>query len=67
MLAMLAGCTSSTQFGDCVGVDTPQKPDREYKLSVLNTVIGIVFVETIIVPIIVLKDQTYCPVAVKKG
>jgi hypothetical protein len=60
--AVLSGCTSTTTFGQCIGIDEPGKPGLVYKLSVLNTVIGLIFIETIIVPIVVLKDQTYCPI-----
>lgn len=59
---VLTGCTTRTEYGDCIGIDGVGKPDLVYKMSVVNAVIGVIFIETIIVPIMVLKDQTYCPV-----
>ena len=58
----LTGCTESTQYGTCVGIADDKNPALIYKLDVWNTVLGIVFAETIIVPIIVLIDETFCPV-----
>jgi hypothetical protein len=59
---VLAGCESSTQFGSCVGLGDKQNPKLEYKVSVLNLVVGILFVEMIIPPVIVAANETYCPV-----
>jgi hypothetical protein len=65
VIAMLAGCTSSTSFGECVGIADDKDPKLTYKLSVWNTVLAIVFSETIVVPVVVLVNETYCPVARK--
>lgn len=59
---LLAGCQSRTDLGPCVGLGDPQKPGLHYKVSVRNIVLGIVFVETIVVPVVVAVDETYCPV-----
>jgi hypothetical protein len=61
----LTGCTYETQYGACVGVDGPELPGLEYKLSVFNAVMGMLFIETLIVPILVLRDATFCPVGEK--
>lgn len=65
MIAMLSGCTSSTQYGSCIGVADDKEPTKQYKLSVWNTFLAIVFSETIVVPIVVLANETYCPVGEK--
>lgn len=63
--ALLAGCTSKTEFGDCIGIADDKKPDLQYKVSAWNVFLAIIFVETIFVPIMVLSDNTSCPVAKK--
>lgn len=63
--ALLAGCTSKTEFGDCIGIADDKKPDLQYKVSVWNVVMAVIFSETIVVPIVVLMDKTSCPVAKK--
>jgi hypothetical protein len=65
LMAMLTGCTSSTQYGSCIGVADDKEPHLQYKLSVWNTFLAIIFSETIVVPIVVLANETYCPVGVK--
>jgi hypothetical protein len=65
LMALLTGCTSSTQYGSCVGIADDKAPNLQYKLSIWNTFLAIVFSETIIVPIVVLVNETYCPVGVK--
>ena len=65
MVALLSGCTSSTQYGSCIGIADDKEPNLQYKLSVWNTFLAIIFSETIVVPIVVLANETYCPVGVK--
>ena len=63
---LLGACESSTEWGACIPVDkSGARPDREYQLSVQNTILGIVFIETIFAPIVVLASETYCPVGPK--
>lgn len=59
---LAAGCTSKTDFGPCVGVTDDRDPSLTYKVNTLNVVIGVIFVETIIVPVVVLFDELTCPV-----
>jgi hypothetical protein len=66
MLALLAGCTTKTQYGECIGAFEDKKPGVEYKLSALNLALAIVFSETIVVPIVVIADETRCPVGITK-
>lgn len=65
VVALLSGCTSSTSFGQCVGIVDEKDPGLVYKVDTTNAVVGIVFIETIVVPIVVLSDQTFCPVGKK--
>lgn len=62
---ILSGCTSRTEFGECVGVADEKKPDLVYKLDAWNVFYGVLFSQTIIVPIVVLANETLCPVARK--
>lgn len=59
------GCTSETKFGNCVGVFDQKDPKKEYKLSGWNIGLGLFFSEMIIPPILVLTNQTFCPVGNK--
>ena len=62
MLALLAGCESRTEYGECVGLADKQSPKLEYKVSARNLVVGIVFIELIAPPVLVAVNETYCPV-----
>lgn len=67
LAALLAGCTTSTEFGECVGIaDDDRDPGLVYKLSAWNIVLAVIFCETIVVPVIVIADEISCPVAKKK-
>lgn len=65
LTALFSGCTSSTQYGECVGVLQDKKPDLEYKLSIWNTLLAVVFSETVVVPIVVVANEHSCPVGKK--
>lgn len=65
LIALLSGCTSHTEYGECIGVMDDKKPDLEYKLSVWNTVLAVVFAETIIVPVVTVASDISCPVGKK--
>jgi hypothetical protein len=62
LAALMSGCTSKNEFGECIGTFDDKKPGLEYKLSVWNTFLAVVFVETIVVPIVVVADEVRCPV-----
>lgn len=66
ILAMLAGCTARTEHGECIGLADDKDPALTYKLSAMNLAMAIIFFETIIVPIVVAVDQTFCPIAKKE-
>lgn len=58
-------CTSSTPGGQCIGAFDDKEPNKKYSLSKWNTFLGLFFVETIFVPIIVVATETLCPVEQK--
>jgi hypothetical protein len=62
MMLVLTGCQSRTDYGECIGIADTQNPNLVYKVSTRNAVCGIIFIETLVVPIVVLNDQFYCPV-----
>jgi hypothetical protein len=72
LLVYMGSCTSArtieTQTGKreiaCVGISGNRKqPGIAYDLSVKNTVLAIFFSETVVVPVVVLAKETFCPVA----
>ena len=65
LLIVLAGCTSRTEFGPCVGLGDDKDPKLLYKVSVWNVFLGVIFFELIAPPIFVAVDQTFCPVGKK--
>ena len=65
IVAALAGCTSRTEFGPCIGVGEDKDPKLVYKVSAWNLFVGFVFIEMLVPPIIVAVDQTFCPVGRK--
>lgn len=62
MVLVMAGCTSSTQYGDCIGINDQSNPNLHYKYSAWNIFLGIFFFETVFVPAIVIFDDLKCPV-----
>lgn len=62
LLLALAGCTSSTPYGECIGAFDQERPELVYKPSVRNIVVGILFFELIVPPVVVLVDEIKCPV-----
>lgn len=61
-LSLLAGCTSHTEFGPCVGAFDEKDPHLVYKISGWNLGMGLIFFEMIIPPILVITDVTFCPI-----
>lgn len=59
---MLAGCTTKTPYGDCIGAFDDAKPGVQYRLSVRNTILAVVFVETVFVPVLVVANEARCPI-----
>ena len=65
IVLMLSGCTTSTQFGPCIGLGEDRNPALVYKLDIWNLIMGIIFIEMIIPPVVIAVDETFCPVGVK--
>lgn len=66
-ILILSGCEKRTDYGKCVGLGESQNPSLHYKLSSRNVIVGVIFIELIIPPIIVVTDETYCPMARSGG
>ena len=66
LVALLSGCTSANQFGQCIGAFDEGTPGVKYKPSGWNIAMGIIFVETIVAPLVVIFDQTLCPTNLPK-
>ncbi len=65
LLTLTVGCVSETEYGDCIGVMEEKNSELVYKPSVRNIVLGIIFMELIIPPVVVVIDEFQCPVAKK--
>lgn len=65
IVVVLAGCTSATSFGPCVGAFDDKDPKLIYKVDVWNIILGVFFFEIIAPPILVIANETFCPVGVK--
>ncbi len=57
----MVGCTTHTEMGRCVGFMDEKKPGLTYDLSYWNLFVGLVFAETIIVPVVVAAKHLKCP------
>ena len=64
---LLAGCTSRTEFGPCIGLADDKDPKLIYKVSGWNIAMGIIFIEMIVPPILVATDETFCPIGKKEN
>jgi hypothetical protein len=60
-------CTSETPHGQCIGAFDDGDPKLIYKADAWNIVLGVIFIETIIVPVLVVATQIKCPVAERKS
>jgi len=61
LLLLTSACTSSTEFGDCVGLAEDKDSSLVYEVDVGNVVWAILLSETIVVPVIVILSETVCP------
>jgi hypothetical protein len=64
-LLALAGCTFDTKHGECIGAFDDPDPALRYSTSGMNVAMGVLFVETIVVPVVVIASCTRCPVGRK--
>lgn len=66
LLVFTVSCAKKTPYGDCVGIDkNNSNPSLNYEINTRNLLLGIIFLETIIVPFYVATDYIYCPVSKK--
>jgi hypothetical protein len=63
LFLFIFGCTSRTRYGECIGISDSENPALVYKISKWNVFLGIVFWETIIVPVWITLWEIKCPVA----
>lgn len=61
-IAFLSSCTSSTKYGECVGINDAKNPKLIYRYDTTNIVLAIVFWETLFVPLVVVLNELQCPV-----
>lgn len=63
---LFSGCEKENQYGKCVGIDEDKNPNLTYKISTRNVILGVLFFEILIPPIVVLASETYCPTGYKQ-
>jgi hypothetical protein len=61
-ILLLSGCQTRTDYGRCIGLGEKQNPKLVYRASARNIVVGIVFIELIIPPVVVATEEIYCPI-----
>lgn len=61
----LNGCTSTTDFGECIGMFDDRNPQLTYKLSGWNAFISIATMGLIVPPVLWMKNSTFCPTGIK--
>lgn len=67
MVTVLSGCTSATEFGQCVGMFEDKKQDLTYNISGWNAFVAVLGTSLLFIPtILVIKDQTFCPTGRKQ-
>lgn len=64
--SLATGCDSRTEYGECVGVNDEKDPTLVYRTSKWNVTMGILFLSTIVAPVLVVFCELACPVAKKK-
>ena len=69
-VVMVSGCKSAVTLEDnksyaCIGLGNTPNPKLIYKASVRNIVVGIVFIEVIIPPVVVAVNEFYCPIGLR--
>jgi len=67
VLTFLAGCRTEVNKVPCVGLNGKKVPGVEYEYSAQNIIAGIIFIELIIPPVIVVLEGLECPVEAKKN
>jgi hypothetical protein len=66
IVVLLAGCTSNTEYGTCIGAFDEKDPKLTYKLSGWNAFMAVLGTSLLFIPtIMVVANNTFCPVAKK--
>jgi hypothetical protein len=66
LLFSISACAERTSLGPCIGAFDERDPHLIYKPSGWNIAMAIIFIETIFVPIVVIFDETQCPIGVRE-
>ena len=66
VMAVQSVYTSETPYGDCLGLGETQTDSLVYEVPTGNVIVGIILVETVIVPAYIVLKDLYCPVGVKE-
>lgn len=61
----LGACTTETKYGPCIGAFDEKDKDLRYHADGWNVVLGIIFMETIVVPVYIVCENIQCPVGKK--
>lgn len=69
-LALTACRSESENLGDgkahpCIGINGVKDSTLVYEYSARNIVLGVVFAEIIVPPVVVLLNKSQCPVAIR--
>lgn len=62
LLCLVTACESQRHGIRCIGLNGKERPGVEYEYSASNIVIGIVTIEMIAPPVIVVLNELKCPV-----
>jgi hypothetical protein len=66
VMVLLTGCRTEAEVNGkmypCVGTNSTRNPNLVYKMSTRNVVVGIIFIETIVVPVVTVLEYLECPV-----
>ena len=65
IMATFTSCTSKNEHGNCIGAFQDKDPTLKYNVDIANIAIGIIFMELLLPPIYVIRDQTFCPTGKK--
>lgn len=65
-LLMTSGCNDTGYGGNaCIGINDDEQPHLKYKYDTWNIVMGVLFIKTLVVPIVVVLDEVKCPIGPK--
>lgn len=67
LTALLTGCTTSTQYGECKGLINQEEKEKDLKYTVdgMNIFWAFIFSETLVVPLGVGAFWIWCPTGKK--